>query len=251
MISLFTRFRGTGAQYSNYIYISSQKAGSTMIAHTGTRTFNFDDTNIKKILDERFQMPNVEPTLRLFIRDPLRRYLSGCIENMFMDVRKAGNYYKSDYFSETLYFKNNREWLDLKMECDDKYDEWNNSQYISESDKELVYKLSQLYFRYQAETEIYIQTHTMPFYTAFYGLLIREKINFETLHLEDFNFPLTKMQQKNEKHLKHTKKIYIETVNKAFDDVAKPALLNMLETEQVHYEKLKKFMNEEIAISGI
>lgn len=251
MISLFTRFRGSGARYGNYIYIAPQKVGSTMIGSTGTHNFNFDDSNFLRIIEDKFQLPHIIPTLRIFIRDPYRRYMSGAIENMFMDTSKPGSYYKTNYFSETLFFKNNGEFLKLKKTCDEKYLKWIKSDYISDNDKKQLYKLAEIYFKYQAEIEIYTQTHTMPFYTALYGLLISSKVKFETLYLEEFNFPLDRLQQENVKQLKHSKKIFLPTVREALFNVSKPSIMKMLEMENTYFKKLDEHHTKEFSDKNI
>tara|TARA_B110000285_G_scaffold232493_1_gene303685 strand:- start:962 stop:1705 length:744 start_codon:yes stop_codon:yes gene_type:complete len=234
LYSLSSNFKAVTGVYNNTVYVTTMKIGSISFqAQMKDIHYVNQDTFLPQFL-KYLENPDIKRNIKLFIRDPFERYISGAIQNVTVYTGIFPIATEVPAFIRELIFLNDNKLTASINLLKKEYKNWRENG-IPDKYLDLVFNLFKIYFEKSAVYELYHDPHVQPFYTPINNLLVNNKINTETLFLKDFNWKLTPTQLID---TMHSNKVFRKVAIEAFNQVNNEILIDTIKSETVTYNHL-------------
>lgn len=232
LYSIGTNFKGIIGVYNNSVYVTTNKIGSMiLIKQMDQSNYINQDTFLPQLL-KHFENPNIDRRINLFIRDPFQRYISGVIENT-LETKEIKDCHPT-FFGKSLIYLNDPKITHTLELIRKQYKDWFLNG-LPEVYEDLLINLIKTYFENTAVYELYLDAHVQPFLTPINTFLVNNKINFQPLFLEDFNW---RMSSADLKEAKHSNESFKKVAIKAFHLAKNEILIDMIKKETVTFNHL-------------
>ncbi len=232
LYSIGTNFKAVIGVYNNSVYVTTMKTGSmTLVKQMDQSNYTNQDTFLPQLL-KHFENPNIDRRINLFIRDPFQSHISGVIQNT-LEFKKKDDH-QPTFFGRSLVYLNDPQIMHTVDLVRKQHTNWFLNG-LPEVYEDLLINLIKAYYENIAVYELYLDPHVQPFLTPINTFLLNNKINFQPLLLEDFNWKMSPAELKEARHSNESfKKVAIE----AFHLVKNEVLIDMIKKETATFNHL-------------
>lgn len=236
MFSLYSNCVGIVGVIGNQVVISTQKIGSTTISRAAKESAYFNQDNFGEIIKTYLSKPGVNDFALLFIRDPLRKLITGAVENIFAPYAHDGLYHGC-VIDQDLVFSNSKKLMACRKFMIENANDWFRFG-VPKEHGHIITTIAEVYFTVSVNKEIFYQPHVMPFFTSIHKLLINHDVKFKTSYLKDFDFRLTKGDLKKSKH---SNEAFVSLLYEAYNNVKNEYIHSIIHKERQTIKDLEKF----------
>ena len=239
IFSLYKNFKAVTGIYKNTLYVTTFKIGSVSVESVMDEIHYLNEDSFAPYVHSIMKNTNMNRQIKLFIRDPFERYISGVIENVVKTTTLPS------LITLDIMYHNDKKLSGAFKFMQKEYTNW-LANGVPDEHLDLLINIFKVYFNKSAVYELYHHPHVQPFFTSINKQLHSHKIDFKPLYLRDFQWDLTDAQIG---HRKHTNEVFKKAAIEAYNQVGSEIVIDMLDNETRAYNYLLSHREE--VIKGI